>query len=53
VQFFDHVEGECTALVGLLVEKGERGNVVFVLLKVVGKALDGGSGLRFGLLAEA
>lgn len=53
VQFFDHVEGECTALVGLLVEKGERGNVIFVLLEVVGKALDGGSGLRFGLLAEA
>jgi hypothetical protein len=53
VQVFDHVEGQRAALVGLLVEEVQRGDLVLVLFQVVGKFLDHGLGLRFGLLGKA
>jgi hypothetical protein len=46
VQVFDHVEGQRAALVGLLVEEAQRGDLVLVLRDVVGKGLDHGLGLR-------
>jgi len=52
VQIFNHVEGQRTTLVGLLVEKVEGSNLVFVLFQVVGKFLDDCLRLCFGLLAE-
>ena len=52
MQVFQHVEGECAALVRLLVEKTEGGNLVLVLLDVIGKGLNHRFGLRFSLLTK-
>ena len=53
MQLFEHVKGQRAALVGLLVEESDRGDFVFVLLDVIGKALNHGLGRAFCLLAEA
>jgi hypothetical protein len=39
VQLLDHGEGECAALVGLLVKKAQGFNVVFVLFDKIAKAV--------------
>ena len=51
-QLFQHVKGQRTALVGLLIEKAKGSNFVFVLCDVAGKASYGGLCLRFRLLVK-
>jgi hypothetical protein len=53
MQRFDHLEGQRAALVGLLVEKTQRADLVAVRGEVVGEGLDELARLGFGLRAVA
>ena len=43
MQLFNHREGELSALIGLLVEEAESGDLVLVLGDIAGEAVDHGS----------